>query len=227
MAQNKKAKVAKKTKATKDLRALQKSRPKRYMNPFICFLHEERKKASNGKLLSDWKSAHKELGSKWRALGANKAKFQRKGTVPAFAVFVKECAKRKEILPAWRKAHKGLGAKWRSLSMAEKSKYVTASKKIRDSYEQLMKTYRVKRINLKRESSKRSKNINKKVRKPTKKKTTFPKKSKNAIKKTKAIKKKAKQTSSKRKPIRTNKQKKSQKNVEKAPPKNQKRQYSI
>merc|ERR1712080_741288 len=102
-----------------------------------------------------------------------------------------ECAKRKEILPAWRKAHKGLGAKWRSLSMAEKSSYVTASRKMRDSYEQLMKTYRVKRINLKRESSKRSKNINQKARKPIKK-MTFPKKSTNAIKKTKAIKKKAK-----------------------------------
>merc|ERR1712227_560842 len=119
--------------------------------------------------LSDWKAAHKDLGSKWKALGVNKAKYLRKSTLPAFAVFVKECAKRKEILPAWRKAHKGLGAKWGSLSVAEKSKYVTASKKMRDSYEQLMKTYRVKRINLKRESSKRINNINKKERKTTKK----------------------------------------------------------
>merc|ERR1712012_1404940 len=149
------------------------------------------KKASNGKLLSDWKAAHKDLSSKWRGLGVNKAKYQRKGAVPAFAVFVKECAKRKEILPAWRKVHKGLGAKWRSLSMAEKSKYVAASKKMRDSYEQLMKTYRVKRINLKRESSKRSKNINKKRKTIKQKKLIFPKKSKNAIKKTKITKKKA------------------------------------
>merc|ERR1711874_90343 len=176
MAQDKKVKVAKKAKVTRDLRVLQKSISKRYMNPFICFLHEERKKASNGKLLSDWKTAHKDLGSKWRALGVNKAKYPRNGTVPAFAVFVKECAKRKEILPAWRRAHKGLGAKWRSLNVTEKSKYVTASKKMRDSYEQLMKTYRVKRINLNRESSKRSKNINKKKRKTIKqKKLIYPK----------------------------------------------------
>merc|ERR1711894_787658 len=147
MKQNTKSKTSKTRMSSKELRKLQKSRPKRYMTPFLCFLHEERKKANNNQLLSNWKAAHKGLGYKWRALGTSKAKFQRKGKIPAFAVFVKECAKRKEILPAWRKVHKGLGAKWKSLDKAQKAKYIAASKKMRDSYQQLMKTYRVKRIN--------------------------------------------------------------------------------
>merc|ERR1712243_323091 len=46
------------------------------MNPFLCFAHEERAKAKNGHLLSDWKAAHKGLGGKWKALDRNgKAKY--------------------------------------------------------------------------------------------------------------------------------------------------------
>ena len=57
------------------MRKLQGSRPKRYMNPFLLFAHEERKKAKNGHLLPEWKAAHKGLGGKWRALGAGKLQF--------------------------------------------------------------------------------------------------------------------------------------------------------
>merc|ERR1711981_691167 len=53
-----------------------KLKPKRYMNPFLCFAHEERKKSRGGHLLSDWKAAHKGLGGKWRGMDkANKAKY--------------------------------------------------------------------------------------------------------------------------------------------------------
>merc|ERR1711883_44279 len=45
------------------------------MNPFLCFVHEERKKWNSGRLLSDWRSAHKGLGGKWIGMDkANKAK---------------------------------------------------------------------------------------------------------------------------------------------------------
>ena len=133
---------------SRDLRKLQKSRPKRYMNPFLCFAHEERKIANNGHLLADWKAAHKGLGTKWRSLGVGRSKFQRKGKIPAFAVFVKESPKRKEILPTWRKAHIGLGAKWRTLDKSSKAKYVTASKQMKGTYDQHMKAYRNKRSEL-------------------------------------------------------------------------------
>ena len=66
------------------LRKLQKSRPKRYMNPFFCFMHEERKKAKEEHLLPAWRTAHKGLGSQWIALGAGRARFKRHGKVPAF-----------------------------------------------------------------------------------------------------------------------------------------------
>ena len=59
--------VLKKPLKPRTLRKLQKSRPKRYMNPFLCFAHEERKLANNGHILADWKAAHKGLGSKWRS----------------------------------------------------------------------------------------------------------------------------------------------------------------
>ena len=41
------------------VRRLEKSRPRRFMNPFLCFAHEERMKAKNGHLLAEWKAAHK------------------------------------------------------------------------------------------------------------------------------------------------------------------------
>ena len=40
-----KKKAIRKPVKSKLLRKLQKSRPKRYMNPFLCFAHELRKKA--------------------------------------------------------------------------------------------------------------------------------------------------------------------------------------
>merc|ERR1712080_34643 len=71
--------IVKRTVKSKLLRKLQKSRPKRYMNPFLCFAHEVRNNAkgihSGPSLLHDWKAAHKGLGAKWRALGFGRAKF--------------------------------------------------------------------------------------------------------------------------------------------------------
>ena len=78
-------------------------------------------------------------------MGAGKAKFLRKGKVPAFATFVRESPKRKELLPEWRSAHKGLGKMWKGMDKAAKAKYVTASKQIKGPYEQHMKAYRSKR----------------------------------------------------------------------------------
>ena len=71
------------------LRKLQKSRPKKYLNAFLCFAQEVRRKAKGGHLVSEWKAAHKGLGGKWSALGAaEKAKFKRQGKISAFAVFI-------------------------------------------------------------------------------------------------------------------------------------------
>merc|ERR1719419_457966 len=121
----------------------------------------------NGHLLSDWKAAHKGLGSKWRALGAGRAKFVRHGKIPAFAVFVKECQQHKEILPVWRNAHKGLGAKWRALDESSKAKYVEASKKMRSAYEQQIKVYRNRKLDLVRQlrAVKNAKKISKRQKK--------------------------------------------------------------
>merc|ERR1712110_1131393 len=66
-AQNKAKKIMKKQSKPRALRKLQKSKPKRYMNPYLCFLQEQRKLFKGGKLLSDWRLAHKGLGAKWRA----------------------------------------------------------------------------------------------------------------------------------------------------------------
>merc|ERR1712141_216020 len=146
--QSMKKKVSRKSIKSRPLRKLQKSRPKRYMNPFLCFAHEERKKWKSGRLLSDWRAAHKGLGSKWRALGAGKLKFRNQGNVPAFALFVKQNPQRKEILPAWRTAHKGLGGKRRGMDKANKAKHVAASKQLKSSYDLQMRLYRKKRLEL-------------------------------------------------------------------------------
>merc|ERR1712198_435499 len=136
-------KLLRKKVKSKDLRKLEKIRPRKFMNPFLCFAHEERAKAKNGHLLSDWKAAHKGLGAKWRALGSGKAKFAKQGKIPSFAAFVKECPQRKELLPVWRNAHKGLGGKWKALDRNSRAKYVEASKKTRVAYEHQMKGYRI------------------------------------------------------------------------------------
>merc|ERR1712001_106565 len=144
--------IVKRPVKSKLLRKLQKSRPKRYMNPFLCFSHEVRKNAkgthSAASLLPDWKAAHKGLGAKWRALGAGKAKFHKHGKVPAFAMFVKESAQRKQILPLWRTAHKGLGGKWKGMDKAAKAKYIALSKQMKSPYDQQMKSYKKKRQEL-------------------------------------------------------------------------------
>ena len=95
--------------------------------------------------MSDLKASHKGLGAKWRALGAGKSKFLRKGKVPAFAMFVKESPKHKALLPEWRSAHKGLGKKWKGMDKAAKAKYVNASKQMKGPHAQQMNAYRNKR----------------------------------------------------------------------------------
>merc|ERR1712029_203059 len=107
------------------------------------------------------------LGSRWRALGARRAKFARHGKIPAFAVFVKECPQHKEILPVWRNAHKGLGAKWRALDKSSKAKYVEASKKMRSAYEQQMNVYRNRKLDLVRQlrAAKNARKLLKRIKK--------------------------------------------------------------
>merc|ERR1712135_170414 len=135
-------------------------------------------KARNGHLLSDWKTAHKGLGAKWRALGAGRSKFGRQGKIPAFAMFVKESPQRKEILPTWRNTHKGLGAQWRGLDKSGKAKYVETSKKMKPAYEQHMKVYRKRKQDLLRQimEAKKAKKLLRRQKKST---PTPKKKSKN------------------------------------------------
>merc|ERR1711944_329167 len=147
-AQNKAKKIMKKQSKPRALRRLQKSKPKRYMNPYLCFLQEQRKLFKGGKLLSDWRLAHKGLGAKWRALGTGKARYQRQGKVPAFAMFVKNCPERKIVLPAWSSSHKGLGGKWKAMDNATKAKYVALPKSMKGSYDNQMKAFQEKRKDL-------------------------------------------------------------------------------
>ena len=147
-AQNKAKKIMKKQSKPRALRKLQKSKPKRYMNPYLCFLQEQRKLFKGGKLLSDWRLAHKGLGAKWRALGTGKARYQRQGKVPAFAMFVKNCPERKIVLPAWSSSHKGLGGKWKAMDKATKAKYVASSKNMKGSYDNQMKAFRARKKEL-------------------------------------------------------------------------------
>ena len=87
-AQNKAKKIMKKQSKPRALSKLQKSKPKRYMNPYLCFLQEQRKLFKGGKLLSDWRLAHKGLGAKWRALGTGRARYQRQGKVKAIDIYI-------------------------------------------------------------------------------------------------------------------------------------------
>merc|ERR1712154_353111 len=150
-AQKDSKKVMRKRVKPRVVQQLAKTRPRRFMNGFLCFAHEQRMRSKNGHMFAEWKAAHKGLGGKWRALGAGRAKFYKPGNVPAFALFVKECPKRKELLPAWNNAHKGLGARWKALDKASKAKYFAASKRMADTYEQQMKIYRNKKQELLRQ----------------------------------------------------------------------------
>merc|ERR1712223_499032 len=127
-------KVHKKKMKPHALAALEKSRPKRYMNAFLCYAQDERRKAKifeGGNLLNEWKAAHKGLGAKWKALGTARAKFPKQEKVPAFAMFIKEQPRRKQLLPLWRLAHKALGARWKGLDKTKKARYVAQSQKMK------------------------------------------------------------------------------------------------
>merc|ERR1711992_457174 len=194
-AQNKAKKIMKTQSKPRALRKLQKSKPKRYMNPYLCFLQEQRKLFKGGKLLSDWRLAHKGLGAKWRALGTGKARYQRQGEVPAFAMFVKNCPERKIVLPAWSSSHKGLGGKWKTMDKATKAKYVASSKNMKGSYDNQMKAFRVKKQELLRsirvaKMAKKAKRVLKKKAKRVLKKKA--KKSSKKVKSAKKVKKKVK-----------------------------------
>merc|ERR1711992_242782 len=188
-AQNKAKKIMKKQSKPRALRKLQKSKPKRYMNPYLCFLQEQRKLFKGGKLLSNWRLAHKGLGAKWRALGTGKARYQRQGKVPAFAMFVKNCPERKIVLPAWSSSHKGLGGKWKAMDKATKAKYVASSKNMKGSYDNQMKAYRARKSELIR--SIRVAKMAKKARRVLKKKAkrVLKKKAKKSSRKLKSAKK--------------------------------------
>merc|ERR1712080_70946 len=181
-AQNKAKKIMKKQSKPRALRKLQKSKPKRYMNPYLCFLQEQRKLFKGGKLLSDWRLAHKGLGAKWRALGTGKARYQRQGKEPAFAMFDKNCPERKIVLTAWSSSHKGLGGKWKAMDKATKAKYVALSKSMKGSYDNQMKAFRAKRKDLLK--SLRAAKMAKKAKRVLKKKgkKASPKKGKKKVK---------------------------------------------
>merc|ERR1719278_381853 len=168
------------------------------MNPYLCFLQEQRKLFKGGKLLSDWRLAHKGLGAKWRALGTGKARYQRQGKVPAFAMFVKNCPERKIVLPAWSSSHKGLGGKWKTMDKATKAKYVASSKNMKGSYDNQMKAFRARKKELLRsirvaKMAKKAKSVlKKKAKKSSKKlksaKKVSPKKGKKKVKSAKKAK---------------------------------------
>merc|ERR1711944_242531 len=193
-AQNKAKKIMKKQSKPRALRKLQKSKPKRYMNPYLCFLQEQRKLFKGGKLLSDWRLAHKGLGAKWRALGTGKARYQRQGKVPAFAMFVKNCPERKIVLPAWSSSHKGLRGKWKAMDKTTKAKYVALCKSMKGSYDNRIKAYLAKRKDLIKsiraaKRAKRAKRIPKKKAKKANEKLKSAKKVKKASKAKKGKKK--------------------------------------
>ena len=181
-AQKASKKVIRKQVKSRMVRRLEKSRPRRFMNQFLCFAHEERMKARNGHLLSDWKAAHKGLGGKWRALGAGRAKFYKPGKIRAFALFVKESPQHKELLPAWKNAHKGLGARWNALDKASKAKYVAASKRMAGQYEHHMKLYRNKKQELLKQI-RAARNAKKAAKKQKKTRVALKKKSRAIAKK--------------------------------------------
>merc|ERR1711936_27145 len=198
-AQNKAKKIMKKQSKPRALSKLQKSKPIRYMNPYLCFLQEQRKLFKGGKLLSDWRLAHKGLGAKWRALGTGKARYQRQGKVPAFAMFVKNCPERKIVLPAWSSAHKGLGGKWKTMNKATKAKYVASSKNMKGSYDNQMKAFRARKKELLR-SIRVAKMARKAARRGLKKKAKrVLKKAKKSSKKLKSAKKGKKKVKSAKK----------------------------
>merc|ERR1712141_108876 len=193
-AQNKAKKIMKKQSKPRTLRKLQKSKPKRYMNPYLCFLQEQKKLFKGGKLLSDWRLAHKGLGAKWRALRTGKAKYQRQGKVPAFAMFVKNCPERKIVLPAWSSSHKGLGGKWKAMDKVTKAKYVALSRSMKGSYDNKMKAYRARKKELlrsirvakmakkaKRVLKKKAKKSSRKLKSAKKVKKVSPKKGKKKV----------------------------------------------
>merc|ERR1711936_52979 len=194
-AQNKAKKIMKKQSKPRALSKLQKSKPKRYMNSYLCFLQEQRKLFKGGKLLSDWRLAHKGLGAKWRALGTGKARYQRQGKVPAFAMFVKNCPERKIVLPAWSSSHKGLGGKWKTMDKATKAKYVASSKNMKGSYDNQMKAFRARKkellrsIRVAKKARKARRVLQKKAKRVLKKKA---KKSSRKLKSAKKGKKKVK-----------------------------------
>merc|ERR1712080_324285 len=140
--------------------------------------------------------AHKGLGAKWRALGTGKARYQRQGKVPAFAMFVKNCPERKIVLPAWSSSHKGLGGKWRAMDKTTKAKYVALSKSMKGSYDNQIKAYLAKRKDLIKSirAAKRAKKA-KRIPKKNAKKATKAKKGKKkvkSVKKAKIVQKKGK-----------------------------------
>jgi len=150
-------KLYKKSIKQKSFKSLKKSRPKRYMNAFLCFCHEERRKFKNGLLLPEWRRVHKGLGKKWRTLGVEKAKYKRKGDIPAFAVFIEEDKSRREILPEWIRWHRGLGERWRKADIKTKDKFRAASQKLRGPYKEAMAIYNKEKMLLVNNSTKISK----------------------------------------------------------------------
>merc|ERR1712025_1490856 len=121
-------------------------RPKRYMNAFLCFCHEERAKFKNGLLLQEWRNVHKGLGKKWNTLNEEKNQYNREGNVPPFAMFIKEDKQRSKLLPEWIRWHRGLGEKWQRLDQTLKARYKAASSRMKNAYEMSNKKYKKSKL---------------------------------------------------------------------------------
>merc|ERR550539_1648531 len=94
------------------------------------------------------------MREQWGALGVEKAKYKRKGDIPAFAVFIKEDKSRREILPEWILWHRGLGERWRKADEKTKDKFRAASQKMRGPYKEAMAIYNKEKMLLVNNSTK-------------------------------------------------------------------------
>merc|ERR1712198_202610 len=133
-------------------KSLKNARPKRYMNAFLCFCREERKKFRNGSLLPAWTNIHKQLGKQWRRKLQEESKLQHKGV----SKFIRDSEERKQLLQEWRNCHRGLGKKWRQLDEKEKHRFISMSCKMKKKYEREMVLYK-KKVKSNRKAPRKSK----------------------------------------------------------------------
>merc|ERR1712198_71560 len=154
-------------------KSLKNARPKRYMNAFLCFCQEERKKFRNGSLLPAWIDIHKQLGKQWKRKLKEESKLHHK----RLSKFISHSEQRKQLLQEWIHWHRGLGKKWRQLDEIEKDRFISMSCKMKKKYEREMVFYK-KKVKSNRTAPRKSKRKSSKNNLETKEKITIKKRRK-------------------------------------------------